>query len=528
MNATLESARRSGTVDVNGVAYEAVMGIECHVELKTETKMFCGCRNVFGAEPNTNVCPVCLGMPGALPVPNRRAIELLVEAGLAFGAEIPAFSKFDRKNYFYPDMPKDYQISQFDTPLTQGGVVPFWRPDGTHGSCRLTRIHLEEDTGKSTHASRDGRIAGSTHSLVDFNRAGVPLMECVGEPDIRTGAEAVAYLESLKRTFVVLGVSDVKMEEGSLRCDVNLSLRPVGATEYGTKAEIKNMNSFNSVARAIESEIERQAEILRAGGRIVQETRGWDESTGTTHSMRNKEQAHDYRYFPDPDLTPIEFAPDDVARLRAALGTLPQARLDRMIGTEKLSIVQAHNIVDKPGLAEYYDAVVAAGCKPQPAVNLVLGDLSRLANETGIPVHRSQLRPSRLAELVAAVDAGTITSKTQKMLVERFYKSDTPAVPIDDLQVTPYAEPFAKPEKSLAQIVKEEGLGQVSDTGAIDAIVAAVVAGNEKTVADYRGGKVKVMGFLVGQVMKQSGGKANPALAEARLRAMLGEPEGAA
>jgi aspartyl-tRNA(Asn)/glutamyl-tRNA(Gln) amidotransferase subunit B len=225
-------------------------------------------------------------MPGALPVPNRLAIELMVKAGLAFDAEIPSYSKFDRKNYFYPDMPKDYQISQYDMPLTQGGVVTFWLPDGTQGSCRLTRIHLEEDTGKSTHASRDGRIAGSTHSLVDFNRAGVPLMECVSEPDIRTGAGAVAFLEALKRTFVALGVSDVKMEEGSLRCDVNLSLRPVGATEYGTKTEIKNMNSFNSVGRAIESEIARQAEILRSGGRVEQQTRGWDESAGTTHMLR--------------------------------------------------------------------------------------------------------------------------------------------------------------------------------------------------------------------------------------------------
>jgi len=514
MSATLEYGTTA--IDINGVPYEAVIGIECHVELKTETKMFCGCRNVFGAEPNTNVCPVCLGMPGALPVPNRRAIELLVEAGLAFGADIPAFSKFDRKNYFYPDMPKDYQISQFDTPLTQGGVVPFWLLDGTHGSCRLTRIHLEEDTGKSTHASRDGRIAGSTHSLVDFNRAGVPLMECVGEPDIRSGAEAVAYLEALKRAFVALGVSDVKMEEGSLRCDVNLSLRPVGEVAYGTKAEIKNMNSFNSVARATESEIARQAEILRAGGRVVQETRGWDEGAGTTHAMRNKEQAHDYRYFPDPDLPPIEFAPADVTRMRAALGTLPQARLDRMIAVEHLSVVQAHNIVDKPGLADYYEAVVAAGAKPQAAVNLVLGDLSRLANETQTPVAASQLRPARVAEAIAAVDAGTITSKTLKTLIERFYVSDAPITA---------GSPAYKP---LAQIVSEEGLGQVSDASAIDAIVAEVVAGNGKTIADYRAGKTKVMGFLVGQVMKRSGGKANPALAEGRLHAALGEPEGTA
>jgi aspartyl-tRNA(Asn)/glutamyl-tRNA(Gln) amidotransferase subunit B len=495
------------SVLINGVPFEAVMGIECHVELKTETKMFCGCRNVFGAEPNTNVCPVCLGLPGALPVPNRLAIELVVKAGLAFGAEIPAFSKFDRKNYFYPDMPKDYQISQFDTPLTQGGVVPFRLDDGTRGSCRLTRIHLEEDTGKSSHAgSRDGRIAGSTHSLVDFNRAGVPLMECVSEPDIRSGAEAVAYLETLKRTFVALGVSDVKMEEGSLRCDVNLSLRPVGQTEYGTKTEIKNMNSFRSVARAIESEIARQAEILAAGGRIVQETRGWDEAAGTTHPMRSKEQAHDYRYFPDPDLTPIEFAAADVTRMREALGTLPHARLENFIERDRLSVVQAQQLIDNAALAGFYERATALTGKPQATVNFLLGDLSRLANETGTPVAESGFTPESLAELVALTDAGTINSKTAKDLVARIWEAG--------------GSPNA--------IVEAEGLGQVSDTGAIDALVREILSANEKTVADFRAGKTKVMGFLVGQVMKQSGGKANPQLAEERLRAVLesAEPAG--
>jgi aspartyl-tRNA(Asn)/glutamyl-tRNA(Gln) amidotransferase subunit B len=490
-------------VTAAATAYEVVMGIECHVELRTQTKMFCGCRNVFGAEPNTNVCPVCLGLPGALPVPNREAIELLVKAGLAFGAEVPAFSKFDRKNYFYPDMPKDYQISQYDTPLTVGGVVHFWRGDGTRGSCRLTRIHLEEDTGKSSHAgSRDGRIAGSTYSLVDFNRAGVPLMECVSEPDIRSGQDAVAYLEALKRTFVALGVSDVKMEEGSLRCDVNLSLRPYGQSEYGTKAEIKNMNSFNSVARAIESEIARQTAILESGGRIVQETRGWDEAAGTTHPMRSKEQAHDYRYFPDPDLTPIEFAPSDVARLRQELGVLPDERLERLIVTDKLRVEQAQQIIDGPGLFEYYATAAGICGKPQSTVNFLLGDLSRLANETDTPVPSSGVTPEGLAELVALTDAHTINSKTAKDLITRIWVEGG----------------------SPQAIVAAEGLGQLSDTGVIDAIVSDVLAGNAKTVDDYRAGKTKVMGFLVGQVMKASGGKANPTLAEARLRARLDAP----
>jgi len=512
MSATIDA--QAGLVRVNDVPYETVIGIECHVELKTETKMFCGCRNVFGAEPNTHVCPVCLGMPGALPVPNRLAIELLVKAGLAFDAEIPAFSKFDRKNYFYPDMPKDYQISQYDTPLTQGGSVSFRLPGGTLGRCRLTRIHLEEDTGKSTHAgSRDGRIAGSTHSLVDFNRAGVPLMECVSEPDIRSAAEAVAYLETLKRTFVALGISDVKMEEGSLRCDVNLSLRPVGASDYGTKTEIKNMNSFRSVGRAIESETVRQIALLESGARVVQETRGWDEAAGTTHSMRNKEQAHDYRYFPDPDLTPIEFSPRDVARMQAELGGLPQARLDRYLQQDSLSLVQATQIVDTPGLAAYYEAAVARNAKPQATVNFLLGDLSRLANETQTAVDASHLMPERLAEIVEAFDAGQLNSKTVKDLLERFWSADDFA--IDSGGRVKLAEP-------LSQIIAAEGLGQVSDTGAIDKLVADILDANAKTVADYRSGKTKVMGFLVGQVMKQSRGKANPQLAEERLRVALG------
>jgi len=439
------TAERSG-LTVNGVPYEVVMGIECHVELKTQSKMFCGCRNLFGAEPNTNVCPVCLGLPGALPVPNRRAIELVVKAGLAFGAEIPAFSKFDRKNYFYPDMPKDYQISQYDMPLTMGGVVRFWRADGTQGSCRLTRIHLEEDTGKSSHAgSRDGRIAGSTYSLVDFNRAGVPLMECVSEPDIRNAPDAVAYLEMLKRTFVALGVSDVKMEEGSLRCDVNLSLRPVGQIEYGTKTEIKNMNSFNSVGRA------------------------------------------------------IEFGGADLERLLDELDGLPYASLERLIEVDKLRVEQAHQIVDTPGLFAYYTSAAGISGRPQAVVNFLLGDLSRLANETGTPVGASGVTPQALGELVSLSEAGTINSKTAKELLSRMWVQGG----------------------SPQAIVAAEGLGQVSDASAVDAIVAEVLAANQATVAEYRAGKTKVLGFLVGQVMKASRGKANPTLAEERLRARL-------
>ncbi len=472
-------------------AYEAVIGIECHVELTTATKMFCGCPNSFGGEPNTKVCPVCLGMPGALPVPNARALEAIVTTGLAFGAEIPSFSKFDRKNYFYPDMPKDYQISQYDAPLTQGGSVPYRLEDGTRKECRLTRIHLEEDTGKSSHAgSGDGRIAGSSYTLLDFNRAGVPLMECVSEPDIRSAAEAVAFLESLRRTLLALGVSDVKMEEGSLRCDANVSVRPAGTAELGTKTEIKNMNSFRSVERAIESEIERQIQILTSGGRVVQETRGWDEVNGVTHSMRSKEQAHDYRYFPDPDLVPLTVSREDVERLRAALPELPWGRFERYTRTFGLGEMQAEQLLDNLPLASYYDRVVAIGGSPQRASTFVLGDLSRLANERGVAVNDSKVAPEHLAELVALVEAKTINSKIAKELLARMWDGGG----------------------SPKAMVESEGLAQTSDPSAVERFVDEVLAGNENVVADYKAGKANVLGFLVGQVMKASRGKADPAL----------------
>ena len=480
--------------------YEAVIGIECHVELKTASKMFCSCPNEFGGEPNTKVCPVCLALPGALPVANRSAIEHMIQAGLAFNAEIPAFSKFDRKNYFYPDMPKDYQISQYDMPLTQGGVVRYWLEDGTMKECRLTRIHLEEDTGKSTHAgSGDGRIAGSTYSLVDFNRAGVPLMECVSEPDIRSAEEAVGYLEALKRTFVQLGVSDVKMEEGSLRCDANVSIRPVGSTTYGTKAEIKNMNSFRSVYRAIESEIARQIEVVESGGRVVQETRGWDEVAGTTHVMRSKEQAHDYRYFPDPDLVPLEVSRDLVERLRDELPELAPVRFERYTQKFGLNVKQATQLLDNIPLAAYFDAVVVASNNPQQSTNFVLGELSRLANETGIAVAESKVTPEHLAELIALVEAKTINSKIAKELLQRVW----------DGAGSPKA------------IVEKEGLAQTSDTGAIEKFVDDVLAANDKAVADYKSGKTNILGFLTGQVMKASRGKANPALVNELLQKKL-------
>jgi aspartyl-tRNA(Asn)/glutamyl-tRNA(Gln) amidotransferase subunit B len=480
--------------------WEAVIGIECHVELKTHSKMFCGCANEFGGEPNTKVCPVCLALPGALPVPNKQAIEHMIRAGLAFGSEIPAFSKFDRKNYFYPDMPKDYQISQYDMPITQGGVVRYWLEDGTIKECRLTRIHLEEDTGKSTHAgSGDGRIAGSTYSLVDFNRAGVPLMECVSEPEIHSAEEAVGYLEMLRRTLFQLGVSDVKMEEGSLRCDANVSIRPAGSKELGTKTEIKNMNSFRSVHRAIESEIARQIALVENGDRVVQETRGWDEQNGVSVSMRSKEQAHDYRYFPDPDLVPMEITGADVDALRAQMTELPYERFVRYTSTLGLDVSQATQVIENPPLAAFFDETVNASKNPKQATNFVLGDLSRLANETGVSVNESHVTPPHLAELIGLVESKTINSKIAKELVQRMWNGDG----------------------SPKAIVEREGLAQTSDPGAIEGFIDAVLAANEKSVTEYRAGKTNVMGFLVGAVMKASKGKADPQLVNSLMKQKL-------
>jgi aspartyl-tRNA(Asn)/glutamyl-tRNA(Gln) amidotransferase subunit B len=481
--------------------YEAVIGIECHVELKTETKMFCGCRNEFGGEPNTKVCPVCLGMPGALPVPNAKAIELILTAGLAFGSQIPAFSKFDRKNYFYPDMPKDYQISQYDMPLTVGGAVKYWTEDGAIKECRLTRIHLEEDTGKSTHAgSGDGRIAGSAYSLVDFNRAGVPLMECVSEPELHSAVDAIAYLEALRRTLLALGVSDVKMEEGSLRCDANVSVRPVGSTALGTKTEIKNMNSFRSVERAIAGEIERQVGLLRARERVVQETRGWDEINGVTHSMRSKEEAHDYRYFPDPDLVPLQIERGDVERIQKRLPALPWQRFERYTKEYGLAAKPANQLIDNPALAEYFERVVKCSASPHQSSNFVLGDLSRLANETGVAVAESRVTPEHLAELIELVEGKRINSKIAKELIARMWEG----------------------AGSPAQIVEREGLAQTSDRATIERFVDDALAANPSVVAEYRAGKTNVAGFLVGQVMKASRGKADPALVNELVRAKLG------
>jgi len=475
-------------------ATEAVIGLEVHVELLTASKMFCGCRNAFGSPPNTNVCPVCLGFPGSLPVANAKAVEYLCKAGMALGCDVAAYSKFDRKNYFYPDMPKNYQISQYDMPLTTGGGITL--PAGKR--VRLTRIHLEEDTGKNVHAGES--IAKSAYTLVDFNRAGVPLMEIVSEPEIASAQEAEAYLTELKAVMSYIGVSDVKMHEGSLRCDANVSIRPVGSTDLGTKVEIKNLNSFRSVGRAIDYEIARMRECLRAGERIVQETRGWDETSGSTHSMRSKEQAHDYRYFPDPDLVPLELDSAMLERWRAQLPELPSAKRERYVREFGLSAYDAGVLTEERETAQFFEAVAASSGNPKQAANWMMGDVRRVLQKHELTLAQAVLRPQQLAALIALVADGTISGKAAKEVIE------------------PVVVEGADPKR----VIEERGLAQTSDTAAVAAFVDQALAANAESVASYKAGKEKAFEFIVGQVMKLSRGKANVEMVRAMLKERLG------
>jgi aspartyl-tRNA(Asn)/glutamyl-tRNA(Gln) amidotransferase subunit B len=460
--------------------WETVIGLEVHVELATASKLFCSCPNEFGAEPNTNICPVCLGLPGSLPVLNERAIEFALRVGEAFGFDVPAQSIFHRKNYFYPDMPKNFQTSQYDEPICVHGHIEV---DGTR--IGITRAHLEEDTGKTVHLGGGGRIHDSSHSLVDYNRAGVPLMEIVSEPDMRSSEQARRYVEELRATLQAIGVSDVKMEEGSLRIDANISVRPVGASEYGTRAEIKNVNSLRSLARAIEFERERQIGLLEAGERVVQETRHWDEEAGRTRPGRSKEEPDDYRYFPEPDLVPI--APTGQLRdhVRATMPELPAAKRARLIGEWGISEHDAGVLLGTPGLVEYAEKAVLAldgGGAPKDVVNWTTNDVLAYVNDTGLSP--SVLAPEMLAELVGLVAGGTISrNQAQDVLDESL-----------------------REEKWPRTIVEERGLAQVSDTGALAAAVDDVLARHAADVDEYRNGDDKVRkkkaGFLMGQVRR--------------------------
>ena len=462
--------------------YTATIGLETHVQLKTKTKMFCSCSLHFGDEPNTNVCPVCMGYPGALPVMNRQAVKFTVMAGIALGCDIPRHSAFDRKNYFYPDMAKDYQISQNGAPLCVGGGVEIARADGSKKFVRINHIHLEEDAAKINHYARQ--------SGVDFNRGGTPLMEIVGEPDLSSADETIAYLEALKETLVYVGVSDCNLEEGNMRSDVNISVRPEGQEALGTKVEIKNMNTFKGIHAAIEYEVARQIDLLSRGGAVVQETRRWDGDAGETQSMRNKENAHDYRYFPEPDLVPVELDDETVAQWRAEVPELPKARRARMVAEYGIPEYDAEVISADKAYADFFEkaAKAAAPVSGKTVSNWFMTEVLRLVGESGKGIAECALAPEALAELLKLLDAGTINGPTAKeLLPELFAKGGMPKA-----------------------IVESRGLGQVSDTGALQALVDAAIASNPKSVADYKAGKKAAAGFFVGQVMKASKGKADP------------------
>jgi aspartyl-tRNA(Asn)/glutamyl-tRNA(Gln) amidotransferase subunit B len=471
---------------------EAVIGLECHVELDTQTKMFCGCRAEFGAPPNTNVCPVCLGHPGSLPVPNREAIRRIILIGLAVGSEIAPHSLFHRKHYFYPDMPKNYQISQYDLPICVGGHLDVDLPDGTTSRIGITRVHMEEDTGKTVHASATGRIHDADSALIDFNRAGVPLVECVSEPDIRSPEEAAAYLRELRATLESLDVSDVRMEEGSLRCDANISMRPVGTEAFGTKVEIKNMNSIRSLERALHFEIERQTKALEAGEAIAQETRHWDEDSGSTKSMRSKEEAFDYRYFPEPDIPALEPSYEWIAEIRAGLPELPRTRRARYETDHGLKPDVARVLVGDRASSVLFDETVALGADPKAAANWITQDLAGSLNKLDVDPTASPVTAQHIADLITMVADDTVSGAGAKQALEEAVTTGDP----------------------IAEIVERRGLTQVSDSGALGAIADEVLAENPEVVEQFRGGKEAVIGFLVGQVMKKSAGSANPKLAK--------------
>jgi aspartyl-tRNA(Asn)/glutamyl-tRNA(Gln) amidotransferase subunit B len=488
----------SATSGLQGTGYEAVIGLEVHAQLLTRSKMFCGCSAAYNdAPPNSNTCPVCLGLPGTLPVINRQAIEDTVLTALALDCEIPPFTKFDRKNYFYPDLPKGYQISQYDLPLSRNGHLTF--PVGDRQvRCGITRVHLEEDTGTLKHAG--DLIHQATSSLVDLNRAGVPLMEIVGEPDLRSPDEAREYVVRLRQVLMYIGVNDGSMERGSLRCDANVSLRRQREEQLGVKVEIKNMNSFRAVHRALEYEIERQLEVLQGGGTLVQETRGWIETENRTVSQRSKEQAHDYRYFPEPDLPPLQLDRDFVERVRTRMPELPDARQRRFQQQYGLSAYDAGILVASREDADAYEAVVGAGVPAKLAANWQNGDVARLANAHHVPLHRSGLGPTGLARLLRLVETGAVNGATAKALLDELYLDG--------------GDPEA--------VVRERGLGQVSDAAALGAIVDEVIAANPKAADDYRGGKDAALQSLMGQVMKATRGRADAGLATALLRERLG------
>jgi aspartyl-tRNA(Asn)/glutamyl-tRNA(Gln) amidotransferase subunit B len=472
--------------------YEPVIGLEVHAQLLTDSKIFCSCSTQFGAEPNSHTCPICMGMPGVLPVLNRKVVEYTMKMSLATHCRINGACNFARKNYFYPDLPKGYQISQYAEPLSEHGYVDI---EITGGKKRvgITRIHMEEDAGKLLHDEHNPL------SYVDLNRTGVPLIEIVSEPDMRSAEEAAAYLRRLHEILVYLEICDGNMEEGSFRCDANVSLRPRGETAFGTRAELKNMNSFRNVQRAIEYEIKRQQYILEGGQKVVQETRLWDDSQGVTHSMRGKEEAHDYRYFPDPDLVPIMIGDTWIEEVGKSLPELPLEKRERFIREYEIPTYDAGVLTSSRALADYFEEVARLSGKPKIAGNWVMGDVLRFLNEDKRDIKNCPILPGSLAEMILLIEEGAISGKMAKDVIEDMYKTG----------------------KGPKQIIEEKGLVQITDEEALRKVVGEVIEANPGQLEQYRGGKEKLFGYFVGQVMKETKGKANPALVNELLKKML-------
>ena len=477
------------------MSYETVIGLEIHAQLRTQTKIFCGCSTQFGATPNSQVCPVCLGLPGALPVLNRHAVDLAIKAALALGCEIQDLSIFARKNYFYPDLPKGYQISQYEQPLALKGLVEF-DVNGHSRSVGITRVHMEEDAGKSLH---EGFSSSEFCTYLDFNRSGVPLVEIVTEPEMRSSDEAAAFFTWLRDMLVWLGVNDGNMEEGSLRCDANVSIRPTGQSSLGTKVEVKNINSFRYLQKALNYEVDRQIDVVDKGEAIQQETRLWDSSGSRTLSMRSKEEAHDYRYFPEPDLPPLVTNTERVAAVRATMPELPDARRLRFIKEYGIPEYDAGVLTQTVGLADYFEETVAAGASGKGASNWIMGELLRIIKENNVEIGSVSLTPNALAGLIALIEKGVISSSTAKDVFGKMYESD----------------------QSASEIVEREGLAQIGDKESLHKIVCKTIDTNADAVAQYQAGKHAAFGFLVGQVMKASQGKANPKLVNELLKEEL-------
>ena len=472
--------------------YEAVIGLEVHAQMLTETKIFCGCSTKFGSEPNTQICPVCIGMPGVLPVLNKKALEFTIKTGLAMNCRISPYSRFARKNYFYPDLPKGYQISQYELPTCEHGYTEIV-VDGNIKKIGITRIHMEEDAGKNIHEG-----AGN-YSFVDLNRAGVPLMEIVSEPDIRSPQEAVEYMKKLRTILRYLGVCDGNMEQGSLRCDANVSIRPTGQKEFGTRTEVKNINSFRFVEKALEYEIKRQIKVMEEGGKIIQETRLWDSIKGITESMRGKEEAHDYRYFPEPDLVPIMVEQKWIDEIKASLPELPDRKRKRFISEYGIPENDADFLVSEKSIADWYEEAMRLGGQPKAVSNWMKGDLMRLLNEDNKTIEECPMKPKQLVSMLKLIDNETISGKIAKTVFEELYKTG----------------------KDAEIIVKEKGLVQISDADVIVKAVDDVISKYPKEVERFKSGEEKLIGFFVGQVMKLTKGKANPQMVNELLKKKL-------